>query len=75
MQTPALSPVVDLAEPVKTLLAHKGNEIWSIPPEASVYEAIECMSEKEVGGGCPLVRRKLCDPQRAAPTGKELGLP
>jgi hypothetical protein len=25
-------------------------------------------------GGYPLVRRKLCDPPRAAPTGKELGL-
>ena len=34
---------------VKQLLKEKGHDIWSIGPEASVYEAIELMADKEVG--------------------------
>ena len=34
---------------VKQLLQGKGHDIWSIGPEASVYEAIELMADKEVG--------------------------
>lgn len=34
---------------VKDLLSEKGNEIWSIGPSQSVYQAIEMMSLKEVG--------------------------
>ena len=34
---------------VKHLLLHKGNLVWSISPEASVYEALQLMSEKDVG--------------------------
>lgn len=34
---------------VKQLLHGKGHEIWSIDPEASVYDAIAMMAEKEVG--------------------------
>jgi CBS domain-containing protein len=36
-------------EPVKSLLRKKGPAVWSISPEASVYEAIEQMSERHVG--------------------------
>ncbi len=31
------------------LLKTKGNEIWSIAPQATVYEALQIMSEKDVG--------------------------
>lgn len=31
------------------LLKGKGHDVWSIGPDASVYEAIELMAEKEVG--------------------------
>ncbi|MEE8285429.1 MAG: CBS domain-containing protein [Gammaproteobacteria bacterium] len=34
---------------VKQLLQGKGHDIWSIGPEASVYDAIELMADKEVG--------------------------
>ena len=34
------------------LLKTKGNEIWSIAPQATIYEALQVMSEKDVGGLC-----------------------
>jgi CBS domain-containing protein len=34
---------------VSNLLRHKGNGVWSLPPSASVYEAIEKMAEKGIG--------------------------
>ena len=34
---------------VEQLLKTKGNEIWSIAPRATVYEALQMMSEKDVG--------------------------
>jgi CBS domain-containing protein len=45
----AQSKANDLHESVRSLLAQKGNGLWSISPEESVYEAIERMSEKHVG--------------------------
>jgi CBS domain-containing protein len=49
MQATAQSRAVDLHESVKSLLAQKDQAVWSISPEATVYEAIERMSEKHVG--------------------------
>lgn len=34
---------------VSRLLSSKGSQVWSLAPDASVYEAIELMSQKEVG--------------------------
>ena len=34
---------------VADLLKHKGGDIWSLPPEATVYEAIDQMAERSVG--------------------------
>jgi len=34
---------------VRDIIRKKGNEIWSITPEASVYDALQMMAEKEVG--------------------------
>ncbi len=34
---------------VEQLIKTKGNEIWSIAPQATVYEALQIMSEKDVG--------------------------
>jgi CBS domain-containing protein len=34
---------------VTVILARKGSEIWSIPSDASVYSAVETMSDKGVG--------------------------
>lgn len=34
---------------VNDILSMKGNEVWSINPEATVYEALQFMCEKEIG--------------------------
>ena len=34
---------------VKQLLDGKGHDVWSISPEASVFEAIELMADKQIG--------------------------
>ncbi len=36
-------------ETVGHLLQVKGDRVWSIPPEASVYHALELMAEKDIG--------------------------
>lgn len=36
-------------EPVRTILKTKNNVVWSIAPDATVFRAIELMSEKRVG--------------------------
>jgi len=34
---------------VERLLQHKGHIVWSIPPDASVFEAVQLMADKRVG--------------------------
>lgn len=34
---------------VAAILKHKGNVVWSISPEATVFEAIQLMAEKNIG--------------------------
>ena len=36
-------------DPVSLVLRKKGNTIWSIPSDATVYSAMEMMANKEVG--------------------------
>jgi CBS domain-containing protein len=35
---------------IESILNNKGGEIWSIPPDASVFEALEVMAEKNISG-------------------------
>jgi len=35
--------------PISALLHHKGTALWSIAPEATVFEAIKLMADKNVG--------------------------
>jgi CBS domain-containing protein len=35
--------------PISALLHHKGTELWSIAPEATVFEAIKLMADKNIG--------------------------
>ena len=35
--------------PISALLHHKGTAVWSITPEATVFEAIKLMAEKNIG--------------------------
>ena len=34
---------------IAQLLNTKGNQVWSVKPEATIFEALEIMSEKEIG--------------------------
>ncbi len=34
---------------IKQILDNKGHRVWSVAPEASVFEALELMAEKNVG--------------------------
>ena len=34
---------------VRDILEHKGRNVWSIGPDASVFDALKLMSEKDVG--------------------------
>jgi len=36
-------------DPVSLILRKKGNEIWSIPSDVTVYSAMKMMADKEVG--------------------------
>src|SRR4029453_4511845 len=44
---------------IATVLKHKGGEVWSVPPSASVYEAIETMSSRGVGALLVIDQGKL----------------
>jgi hypothetical protein len=35
---------------IASVIRYKGTTVWSLPPGASVYEAIEKMADKSVGG-------------------------
>jgi CBS domain-containing protein len=43
-------------EPVRSLLRKKGPNIWTIGPDASVYDAVALMADKQVGA-LPVVQR------------------
>lgn len=38
-----------LDDPVALILARKGSEVYSVPPDATVYEALEKLAERDVG--------------------------
>src|ERR1700687_678104 len=46
-------------EPITSLLSQKGCAVWSISPEATVYEAIERMSELNIGALVVISAEKL----------------
>ena len=49
MQATKTAARLELNEPVKSLLRQKSQTVWSIPPDATVYEAIEQMADKKIG--------------------------
>ncbi len=40
---------INLAGTVRSILQHKGQEVYSLPPEATVYNALEMMADKKTG--------------------------
>src|SRR4051794_3307009 len=47
------------ADSIRHILEQKGRDVWSLPPDASVYEAIQLMSEKQVGALLVMVNHHL----------------
>lgn len=44
---------------VAGILARKTNQIWSVPPDLSVFDAIALMAEKDIGAVLVFSRNKL----------------
>ena len=42
-------PEISFSEPIQLILREKGHGVWFIAPEATVYEAIQMMSDKHIG--------------------------
>lgn len=40
---------MEMNQKIRSILNSKGHEVWSIHPEASVYEALEIMSDRDIG--------------------------
>lgn len=41
---------MEISDPISSILVHKPNrEVWSIPPDATMFEAIEVMAQRNVG--------------------------
>lgn len=38
-----------MAETIETILSRKAGGVWSIPPDATVYDALAMMAERDVG--------------------------
>jgi CBS domain-containing protein len=45
--------------PVSSLLHHKGSTVWHVSPEATVFEAIKLMAEKNIGALLVLSQDRL----------------
>ena len=50
---------MEMVDKVRSVLKQKGQEIWSVTPEALVYDAIELMAEKRVGALLVISEGKL----------------
>ena len=44
---------------IAQLLNTKGNQVWSVRPEATIFEALEIMSEKDIGALLVMEGEKL----------------
>jgi len=44
---------------INEILEHKGAAVWTVPPDATVFEAIQLMSEKNIGALLVTERDKL----------------
>src|SRR5437868_5068819 len=50
---------MEIYDTAREILRRKRKDIWSVDPEATVYEAIELMAEKRIGALLVLDREKL----------------
>jgi CBS domain-containing protein len=40
---------MELREPIQRILRNKGSQVYSIAPDATVYEALETLADKDIG--------------------------
>ncbi|MBI4908435.1 MAG: CBS domain-containing protein [Acidobacteria bacterium] len=40
---------MEILEPIRSVLKHKGGKVYALPPSATVYSAIELMAQKSAG--------------------------
>jgi len=40
---------MELRDPIRSVLKHKGGNVWTVSPSASVFDAIAMMGKKQVG--------------------------
>jgi len=45
---------------VRQLLTRKGGQVWSVSPDATVYQALELLAEKNIGAVVVLDQGRLC---------------
>jgi CBS domain-containing protein len=50
---------INLTGTVRSILQNKGQEVYSLPPEATVYNALEMMAEKNAGALLVIGQGKL----------------
>jgi CBS domain-containing protein len=44
---------------ISDILGHKGTQVWTIEPDATVFEAIQIMADKNIGAVFVMDRQKL----------------
>ena len=50
---------MELGDKVRSVLERKGSVVWSISPQASVFEGVQLMAEKDIGALAVLDGRRL----------------
>ena len=45
---------------VRQLLASKGNDVWSVSPDTTVFDALRVMADKDIGAVIVLTDDELC---------------
>jgi CBS domain-containing protein len=40
---------MEITGSLRSILAHKGPQVWTIPPTATVFEALQLMADRDVG--------------------------
>ena len=48
-----------MSDTVRAILQHKGNHVWSVDPDDSVFQAVQLMAEKGIGALVVLSDEKL----------------
>src|SRR5207247_2204387 len=56
---PRQEDAMHTTDPIRSVLEYKGHEVFFVDPQASVYEAIELMADREIGALLVMTEGKL----------------